>query len=224
MHRLVVEPRYPWQINGVRFRDEAQERDSDQTNWDAASEAFRFSELDPDTKIHFVNGWYSAYKRCDVCVYHIGDGRSRVAYLRSDSIEDRVNMSVTTLAAVAEKAWSTKAESAAMSKLRDLVSANAFACYSIAGQFLETSPRSGVTYIFRRCRPTLAIVQRPPDLRVRVLSALCLHPIGYYDHTFAGVMVPTDDVIAHLLMMRGDERKFWSKANHHPLHSAAAGI
>lgn len=31
-------------------------------------------------------------------------------------------------------------------------------------------------------------------------------------------MVPTDDVIAHLLLMRGDERLFWRRANqHHPL-------
>lgn len=28
-------------------------------------------------------------------------------------------------------------------------------------------------------------------------------------------MVPTDDIIAHLIMMRGDERSYWSKANQH---------
>ena len=41
--------------------------------------------------------------------------------------------------------------------------------------------------------------------------------IGYYGNTWAGVMCPTDEVIAHLLMMRGSEEKFWANANQHPI-------
>ena len=78
--------------------------------------------------------------------------------------------------------------------------------------------------------------QQPPDrLQVKhtwrtrpegssVLCALCLHPIGYYDKTWAGVMCPTDEVIAHLLMMRGSEMKFWANANQHSVEHPAAGI
>jgi type III restriction enzyme len=56
------------------------------------------------------------------------------------------------------------------------------------------------------------------------LCALCLHPIGYYGDTWAGVMCPTDEVIAHLLMMRGSEEKFWANANQHPIDHPAAGV
>jgi hypothetical protein len=56
------------------------------------------------------------------------------------------------------------------------------------------------------------------------LCALCLHPIGYYADTWAGVMCPTDEVIAHLVLMRGSEEKFWANANQHPLDRPAAGL
>jgi NAD+ synthase (glutamine-hydrolysing) len=35
---------------------------------------------------------------------------------------------------------------------------------------------------------------------------------------------PTDEVIAHLLMMRGSEEKFWANANQHPLDRPSAGL
>ena len=36
--------------------------------------------------------------------------------------------------------------------------------------------------------------------------------------------IQTDEVIAHLLMMRGSEEKFWANANQHPVDRPAAGI
>jgi hypothetical protein len=39
--------------------------------------------------------------------------------------------------------------------------------------------------------------------------------MGRYDGTFAGVMPPTDEVVADLLAMRGDEHFFWRKSNQH---------
>ena len=63
-------------------------------------------------------------------------------------------------------------------------------------------------YLFRKGRPTIALRQ-DEDVNY-ALCALCLHPIGYYGDTWAGVMCPTDEVIAHLLMMRGSEEKFWA--------------
>ena len=84
------------------------------------------------------------------------------------------------------------------------------------------SKRSQVTYMFRRGRPTIAI--RQDETGGFPLCALCLHPIGYYADTWAGVMCPTDEVIAHLLMMRGSEEKYWANANQHPVDHPAAGI
>jgi len=37
-------------------------------------------------------------------------------------------------------------------------------------------------------------------------------------------MCPTDEVIAHLLMMRGSEEKLWANANQHPLDHPTAGL
>jgi hypothetical protein len=42
-----------------------------------------------------------------------------------------------------------------------------------------------------------------------VRCTLCMHPIAYYEDSWAGAMCPTDDVIAALMMMRGDEPMFW---------------
>jgi hypothetical protein len=40
---------------------------------------------------------------------------------------------------------------------------------------------------------------------------------AYYAGSWGGAMCPTDDVIAHLTLMRGDEPMFWRRSNqHHP--------
>ena len=122
----------------------------------------------------------------------------------------------------ASTAWSVRAECMAMLRLKTLVKPSAFRAYLLTGSFMETSRRSQVTYVFRKGRPTLALGAYG-DFRP-VLAALCSHPIGFYTRTYAGSMVPTDDVIAHLITMRGDERKYWSKCSQHPVNSPEAGI
>jgi len=97
-----------------------------------------------------------------------------------------------------------------------------FELYQLTGNFAEISKRSGVLYMFRKGRPTIAIRQTEEDSNV--LCALCLHLIGYYAGTWAGVMCPTDEVIAHLLMMRGSEEKYWANANQQPVDHPAAGV
>lgn len=116
-------------------------------------------------------------------------------------------------------AWNLDTEYTAMDTLQTLLTERMFKAYVLTGTFMETSKRSGVHYMFRRCRPTLAFnAEHGSHDEVRILAALCLHPIGYYANSFAGAMTPTDDVIAHLLMMRGDEHLFWRRANqHHPM-------
>lgn len=117
-------------------------------------------------------------------------------------------------------AWLFEAEIKAQAKLKAMIKPHLFEAYVMTGTFLETSKRSGVTYLFRRLRPTIACTGRSGEMRI--LCALCLHPIGYYQDTNAGVMVPTDDVIAHLVYMRGDEHAFWKQANQHqPNHPNA---
>lgn len=112
------------------------------------------------------------------------------------------------------------AEEAAMAKLKTLLSEKQYSCYVMRGLFIETSKRSHVTYIFRRGLPTVAWNWREG----RVLAALCLHPLAYYQYSFAGSMVPTDDIIAHLILMRGDERRFWGKCNQHAAERLESGI
>ena len=122
-------------------------------------------------------------------------------------------------------AWHLDTELTAIDRLATLLTERMFAAYLLTGSFLETSKRSGLTYFFRRCRPTIVLTPRggareyfypdDDDHGMRILVCLCLHPLAYYANTFAGAMVPTDDVIAHLMLMRGDERLFWRRANHH---------
>lgn len=119
-------------------------------------------------------------------------------------------------------AWGIEQESAAVHLLGTLVRHHAFKCYMLTGTFLESSSRSGVTYLFRRLRPTVAMKEHKGTMRI--LACLCQHPIAYYAGTWAGAMTPTDDVVAHLMLMRGDEAMFWRRSNQHPAHQPEAGL
>lgn len=121
--------------------------------------------------------------------------------------------------------WSTEAEERAMARLRELITPVAYHYYLTTGGFLESSPRSQVTYWFRRLRPTLALrPDGPANQEMRIIAALCLHPIAWYGGTWAGAMVPTDDLLAHLLLMRGDEHRYWRHANQHEAWTVEAGL
>jgi hypothetical protein len=145
--------------------------------------------------------------------------------------QNHAKMLIDTLGAA--RAWDFKAEIKAMETIKRHLTEWAYQAYVMTGTFLETSPKSHVIYLFRRLRPTLAMTAQP-DMRdwrrhkdpggVRFLCALCLHPIGYYDGSWGGALVPTDDVIAHLLLMRGDEHRFWKDANHHSVWAPEAGV
>lgn len=216
--KLTVEPRYPFpNLQDMSFG--SGNAGWSRSHYESIGDAFDFS----NRTIHPINSWYSKSRRAVVIVYHTGDGRSKVGIVPGRDDSSRLQIALNTLMPI-PTAWSLEAESTAMLKLKEHVTAHAFRCYAITGSFLESSPRSNVCYMFRRCRPTIAFRQDERTGEFRILTTLCLHPIGYYQNSFAGVMVPTDDVLAHLLMMRGDEAKFWSKANHHPTHLAEAGL
>jgi hypothetical protein len=209
--RLVLEPRYKHQrISEFRWP----------VCYDREGTAF---PLDQDQKDNaggaeywLVNSWWNARFQATIKVYQDKHGHARCLA----EAEERLSLTLRTLQAA--EVWPLGAEQKAQQKLASLIPNEQFELYQLTSQFAETSERSQVTYLFRRGRPTIAL--REVGEEFRILCALCLHPIGYYAQTWAGVMCPTDEVIAHLLMMRGSEDKYWANANQHPLDHPNAGV
>lgn len=119
-----------------------------------------------------------------------------------------------------------EAEFKALASLKKRISESQFDSYVLSGIFPERSKRSDIWYFFRKGYPTLAVSFHGESYRNqgKVLAALCLHPMGYYQGTHVGLMTPTDEVIAHLLMMRADEHKFWAKSGQWRAEDTRSGI
>lgn len=214
--QLVVEERHPrrevlermrWDGDGFRIlTDEEEEADAE--------------ENDETTR----RAWYCHAKQSLVVIEYHGQRAVRAVVVAYPTWQERMKLALESLGAAF--AWDIRAELRAMEKLQEFVNEIQFLHYVACGSFVETSKRSRVTYWFRRLRPTIAL--RPmgegDDALMHPLAALCLHPIAYYRRTYAGAMVPTDDVIAHLLLMRGDEHRYWRQANQHPVEEAIAGL
>lgn len=120
-------------------------------------------------------------------------------------------------------AVTAKAEIQAMKKLAEYVSDPQYDNYILSNAFIETSKRSEIKYMFRKGKPTLAF-RATADDGMKCLAALCFHPLGYYEGTSCGCMAPTDEVIAHLTMMRGDEHYYWRKSNQHRTWDPRSGL
>lgn len=193
--RLVVEPSYPY-AEGLMKIGAPQGRDE---------------------QITVRNCFWSSHKRSEIIVYQDKDDRvvcglvPGVHHLEHD---------LKTLGCA--DAWGVEQETTALELLSTLVSKRAFRQYMMTGTFVESSARSGVTYMFRRLKPTVAM--HAVDGSMRVLCCLCLHPIAYYSGSWAGAMCPTDDLIAHLMLMRGDEPMFWRRASQHAAYRPEAGL
>jgi hypothetical protein len=171
-----------------------------------------------------INEWHCCEHHRTVILYRGADGRTRWAVLYDVSQRNQLWWGpFETLAA-----WDVERELRAQALLKTLLSPQMFKAYVLTGMFLESSPRSRVTYVFRKLRPTLALTFRGRmgmhDGEARILAALCLHPVAYYKHTLCGAMVPTDDVIAHLLLMRADEHLYWRRSEQHHSMTPEAGI
>jgi hypothetical protein len=173
---------------------------------------------------HVVNGWYSTRLHCEVFIIEEEGTRHR-RYILGPTAVDFKSYALFHTIGVSD-VWSVDAEYQAQVKLRTLIPDFAFARYLLTGLYLETSKRSKVTYLFRRSRPTLVLSNHnnPLTTKITCIGSLCLHPLAYYERTWAGSMTPTDDLIAHLLLMRGDEHLFWRRANQHPVYSALSGL
>lgn len=176
----------------------------------------------------FVNHWYN--RRLDKAVWVRHDAAGRATYELHESewaTQSRLNLLLETIGC--SRNQSMVAEFKAMRLLRQILGKerHKFRYYMLTGTFLETSPRSKITYVFRKGRPTLALRIKDAGSvleSAHCLCALCMHPVGYYQSSYAGCLCPTDDVIAHLVMMRGDEHLFWKRCKQHPPGTAAAGI
>ena len=164
-----------------------------------------------------VNEFWSWRRRSTIVIFRLANGRI------DWGIRPGVNHLAQDLEALdASVAWGIEQEGAAVRLLGTMLRHHAFKKYLLTGIFAENSERSGITYIFRRLKPTVALSTRLNQ--TKILCALCLHPIAYYGRSWAGAMCPTDDVIAHLVLMRGDEAMFWRRANQHPAYRPEAGL
>lgn len=175
-----------------------------------------------------VNEWFCRQRQCRVIVFQrAGKAFCVTVPVAPDRSMDRMDLWLATIGA--SDAWDLDAEYRARDMLREMLTERQWRHYDLTGCFFEASPRSNVTYVFRRLRPTIALTYRGHRFgrhpnTVRVLAVLCMHPVGYYDRTWGGCMTPTDDVIAHLTMMRGDEAHYWGQANQHEPSAPEAGI
>ena len=221
---LVLEDRHPYKhrIEEIQRivdsdRPQAPEPDRDDLGW------------------HTVNQWRGRTPTGitgDIVILRHDDGRRRHGVIPDKPTRNKM------LFGPLESfdAWDLDTELTALDALAELLTARMYKAYILTGSFLETSKRSGLVYLFRRCRPTLVLsghgtrhdyfsgADKDEDSSMRILCALCLHPLAYYAQTFAGAMTPTDDVIAHVLLMRADEHLFWKRANQHAAIAPESGL
>lgn len=205
---LVIEDRNPYRDFIAGLQAIVDERDEDAP----ASPPAR----DDDDGWTVINHWRrrTGYIPGDIAVLRHTDGRTKWGI---DPVAPRRNALQLTAVFNALDVWDLRTELAAMERLQTMLMPRMFGAYVLTGSFLETSPRSELTYIFRRLKPTVALTPHKDPHEMCVLACLCLHPIGFYANSFCGAMTPTDDVIAHLMLMRADEHMFWKRANqHHP--------
>lgn len=195
--RLVVEPSYPHAEALAAMG--AQPEPHDDEGWS------------------LVNQWYSRRLRCDILVMR--DAQGRVSHGKLPAFH-HIGYDLRTLGC--SDAWGLEQEHRALQLLGGMIRHRQMKQYVLTGMFLETSRKSRLTYMFRRLKPTVALSLAGDT--TRILAALCMHPIAFYAESWAGGMCPTDDVVAHLSLMRGDEAMLWRRSNQHPPYRPEAGL
>lgn len=178
----------------------------------------RSAERDEDDGWTLRNEWYCSKWRCDILAME-KDGR--VSHGKVPAFH-HIRHDLSTLGC--SSVWGIEQEGNAVQTLGRMLRHVQFKQYLLTGMFIESSRKSGVSYIFRKLKPTVAIAPGKGDEGMRILCCLCLHPIGYYAGSWAGAMCPTNDVIAHLSLMRGDEAMFWRRSNQIPPWRPEAGL
>lgn len=163
--------------------------------------------------------FWSAHKRSLVVIW---DNESKPGKVEWGIVPGAHHLDLDIATLGCANAWGIEQEHNAVQLLGSLVRHRQLKQYLLTGMFLEKSERSGVHYLFRRLKPTVAL--RAVSESMRILATLCMHPIAYYEGSWAGAMAPTDDVVASLMLMRGDEPMFWRRSNQHPPHVPEAGL
>jgi hypothetical protein len=137
--------------------------------------------VDAEEPERIVNHWFSRKENATIFVYHKG-GKAFAAkeFCSPDQSMNRLDLWLTTIGA--SDAWDLDAEYKAREKLKGMLTERQWRQYDLTGSFLESSKRSGLMYVFRRLRPTIALSLgtgyiRPP--RVQCLDALhCGYKVG----------------------------------------------
>jgi len=178
-----------------------------------------------EAKPRLINRWNFKNKqgeRGTVSIYEGVDGKRfhRVAYRQLDW-QFRFERTITSLLE-RDKSNPFQAELKAQEKLRTIISERQYACYIVSGAFVEYG-KSGVAYLIRRGLPTIAFRFRE-KARADVLTVLCMKPMGGHRMSFAGVMVPTDEVITTALLIKADEPELWKRANHLDIDDPISGL
>ncbi len=179
---------------------------------------------DPALPKQFIrNIFWSHSRRSDIVIFTEGSelGPGVPVYWGVINGANHVAQEILTLGA--SDAWSIESESNALQTLATMLSHRQFKQYLLTGSFLWTSPKSRVKYLFRKLRPTIAMANDGKG-NMRVLCTCCLHPIAYYQGSWGGALCPTDDVLSHFCLARGDEHMFWRRANQHPPWSPNSGL
>ena len=167
------------------------------------------------------NSWWSPRHQGYISIIQSSKTKKcRVRILKAKDDTLRTTLWINTYCAA--DAYEIEHEEKALSKLKGHVTERQYHRYVLTGTLMERSKRSGIVYIFRRLRPTLAFRQEGDDYRY--LAALCHHAVAYYQVSWAGALVPTDDLMSHLLFMRGDEHGFWKRSTQHPAHAPQAAF
>jgi hypothetical protein len=189
----------------------------------AANQRVALEELALSENCRVVNSWYSHARFSHVFILQ-DNVTGKYFHLKGPEHSYVRRLDIMLQGHLAVTVHDLETEATALETLKSHINDWQLRQYVLLGQFLESSPRSGVTYIFRRARPTVAIAGSLDGEHMKILASLCMHPIGYYAHTTVGTMTPTDDVLSHLLLMRGDEHEFWKRCSQHQPHEPEAMI
>jgi len=181
------------------------------------------SDIDENVAGPEISNYWEPSPRAVVAYSVKGKFKVRV----EDRSKERFDMYVKSLLCQAG-AVDSDAELKAMLALKKRINDNQWDSYLLGNAFPETSTRSGVTYIFRKGLPTIAMrcvkrTDRPGEER-NFLAALCSHPLGWYSGTHVGCYPPSDEVLANLLCMRADEHELWKKSHQHGINDTQAAI
>ncbi len=147
-------------------------------------------------------------------------GRVIKEFRKKESSQDRLQFWARTLNCRVQFT-TPKAEIKALESLVEILTPQQRHQLLTADAFVEVG-RSGVWYMLRRNRPTLAL--RPADNGFDPLCALCMHPLAYYEGTWAGGLPPSDELKAHLMYIRADEHFYWRKCNQIPIDQPNSGV